>query len=356
MAAESCICGSVTSAVTCRLFALPTPLSRLWRRATPYQRCAGDRRARPHRGRRHGVGPGQRDRPGRGVDRVGPELGRRDPASPPRRSMARRFEGQAGYRSAHVAAQSSTKRTADQPGARWCTGVASGRSCAARSPQNCGRSGPAASAAPVDAGRDGGRSTQPHGGAAAAHRAHHSRAGGIPTTGRCELVTVKDGVRRERPPPRHLPAGAATAWRRCRPRRARSPCRSRSTRRHRAVPAGHRGRGVFLHPGSTAEHHQVRERVPRDGRPLLLRRQPPVHRTDDGTGFDTATTRHGTGLQGWPIGWPRSAALSTSAHGPGRERPSAASSRFPHLAEPGPFGAVIARSRSRRAAGHGGAG
>jgi glucose-6-phosphate-specific signal transduction histidine kinase len=53
--------------------------------------------------------------------------------------------------------------------------------------------------------------------------------------------------------------------------------------------------------------------------------------TDDGAGFDTATTRHGTGLQGWPTGWPRSAALSTSAHGPGRERPSAASSRFSAL-------------------------
>jgi len=25
-------------------------------------------------------------------------------------------------------------------------------------------------------------------------------------------------------------------------------------RRHRALPAGHRGRGVFLHPGGAAEH------------------------------------------------------------------------------------------------------
>jgi signal transduction histidine kinase len=48
--------------------------------------------------------------------------------------------------------------------------------------------------------------------------------------------------------------------------------------RRRALPAGHRGRGVFLHPGGAAEHHQVRGRVPRDGRPLVLRRQPPVHR------------------------------------------------------------------------------
>ena len=43
-------------------------------------------------------------------------------------------------------------------------------------------------------------------------------------------------------------------------------------------PAGHRGRGVLLHPGGAAEHHQIRPRVPRHGRPLVLRRQPPVHR------------------------------------------------------------------------------
>ena len=58
--------------------------------------------------------------------------------------------------------------------------------------------------------------------------------------------------------------------------------------------------------------------------------------TDDGTGFDTATTRPGTGLQGMAD---RLAALGGALHvrsRPGRERPSAASSRFPHLAEPWP--------------------
>ena len=43
--------------------------------------------------------------------------------------------------------------------------------------------------------------------------------------------------------------------------------------------------------------------------------------TDDGDGFDTASARHGTGLQGMATGWPRSAAPSMSAHGPGTAPP-----------------------------------
>ena len=81
--------------------------------------------------------------------------------------------------------------------------------------------------------------------------------------------------------------------------------------RRRALPAGHRGRGVFLRPGGAAEHHQVRGRVPRHGRPLVLRRQPPVHRHRRRDGFDTASTRHGTGLQGMAD---RLAALGGALH------------------------------------------
>jgi signal transduction histidine kinase len=43
--------------------------------------------------------------------------------------------------------------------------------------------------------------------------------------------------------------------------------------------------------------------------------------TDDGAGFDTATTRHGTGLQGWPTGWPRSAAPWPAAPSPNTAPP-----------------------------------
>jgi signal transduction histidine kinase len=53
--------------------------------------------------------------------------------------------------------------------------------------------------------------------------------------------------------------------------------------------------------------------------------------TDDGTGFDTTTARHGTApaCKAWPTGWPRSAAPCPSAPSPDTAPPSPANSPSP---------------------------
>ena len=63
-------------------------------------------------------------------------------------------------------------------------------------------------------------------------------------------------------------------------------------------------------------------RVPRHGRPVVLRRQPPVHRHRR-RGRVRHRQQPGTApaCRGWPTGWPRSAAPSTSAHSPGTAPP-----------------------------------
>ena len=68
--------------------------------------------------------------------------------------------------------------------------------------------------------------------------------------------------------------------------------------RHRALPPRHRDHRLLLHPGSPAEHRQIRGRGPGRDQRGLPRRQPPGHITDDGIGFDTTKARHGSGLQG----------------------------------------------------------
>jgi hypothetical protein len=75
-------------------------------------------------------------------------------------------------------------------------------------------------------------------------------------------------------------------------------------------------------------HYTVaRNATPAKGKTVALRSpavadsSPRFTVTDGGAEFDTARTRHGTGLQGMAIGWPRSAAPSTSAHSPGTEPP-----------------------------------
>ena len=64
------------------------------------------------------------------------------------------------------------------------------------------------------------------------------------------------------------------------------------------VPTGNRGGPVLLRPGGTAKRRQVRARISGPGDAGHDSQHLTFTVTDDGTGFDPATTSMGTGLQG----------------------------------------------------------